>query len=190
MEPVVELRSVLWHLLGFGLLPLWLAAGGADWLSHRRTHIERTSGARESLLHLALFLEIAVPVLLALWLEITAALLVLMAAGVMAHMVTSWWDTSYAQPRRHIAPLEQQIHSWLEMLPLFALVIVALLHTAEFNDPRWSLIPRGTPAPPGWRWSVILGFALGMGFILEETWRGARARRVRGRRVSTEAPRQ
>lgn len=170
---------MLWNIVGFGLLPLWLAAGGADWLSHRRTNIERTSGPRESLLHVALFLEIAVPALLALWLEVTAAMLVLMAAGVLAHMLTSWRDTSYAQPRRYIAPIEQQIHSWLEMLPLFALVIVALLHAAEFADPRWDLLIRETPVAPGWRWSVMLGFAIGLGFILEEAWRGARARAVR-----------
>jgi hypothetical protein len=173
----MELREALWSVLGYGLLPLWLAAGAADWLCHRRTLIEKTSGARESALHLLLFLEIAVPVLLALWLEITALLLAIMAAGVLAHVVTSWCDTAFAQPRRHIAPIEQQVHGWLEMLPLFALILVALLHMQELTEPRWRLLLRNDPVPGPWRWVVILGFAGGLAFILEEWFRGMKASR-------------
>jgi hypothetical protein len=165
----MDIRTALWQVLGFGLLPLWLAAGGADWLCHRRSAIERTSGPEEPLIHVVLFLQIALPAWLALWLEVTAAMLLLMTAGVLAHMATSWWDTTYAQPRRHIAPIEQQVHSWLEMLPLFALVLVALLHAREIAEPRWSFVLRDSPLP-GWRW-VTLGFSLGLGFILEEYWR-------------------
>lgn len=183
---MMELHTALWNVLGFGIFPLWLAAGGADWLCHRRTHIERTSGSRESLLHLALFLEIAIPALLALWLEITAPLLVLMALGVLAHMLTSWWDTSFAQPRRYIAPIEQQVHSWLEMLPFFALLIVALLNSSQLAQPHWEFAWRETPAPMAWRWTVTLGFAAGLAFILEEAWRG---RNVREPRAPSAEPR-
>jgi hypothetical protein len=186
----MELRTALWNLLGFGLFPLWLASGGADWLCHRRTHIERTSGPRESLLHLLLFLEIAIPALLALWLEISASLLVLMAAGVLAHMLTSWWDTAFAQPRRYIAPIEQQVHSWLEMLPLFALIIVVLLHASQLSEPQWQFTAREQPVAPPWRWAVLLGFAIGLAFILEEGWRGLReARRVREQPDPSAVPR-
>ena len=48
------------HLLMYGLLPLWIAAGLADWACHRRTGIERTSGLKENLLHLLMFGEIGV----------------------------------------------------------------------------------------------------------------------------------
>jgi hypothetical protein len=171
----MELRAALWTLLGFGIFPLWLAAGGADWLCHRRTRIERTSGSRESVLHLALFLEIAVPTIMALWLDITALMLVIMATAVLAHMFTSWWDTSFAQPRRHIAPVEQLVHSWLEMLPVFAVLIVALLHAGQFADPQWRLAWREQPVPVEWRWALLLGFALGLALILEEAWRGRNA---------------
>jgi hypothetical protein len=172
----MELRTALWNLLGFGVFPLWLAAGGADWLCHRRTHIERTSGPRESLLHLLLFLEIAIPAVLALWLEINALMLALMAAGVLAHMLTSWWDTAFAQPRRYIAPIEQHVHSWLEMLPLFALVMIALLHASQLAELRWQLTAREHPVAPAWRWAVLLGLTAGLAFILEEGWRGLRER--------------
>jgi hypothetical protein len=175
----MTLREAAWTLLGYGVLPAWLAAGGADWLCHRRTRIEQTSGPRESLLHFALFLQIAVPVLLGLWLEITAALLLIMGAGVVAHMLTSWWDTSIAQPLRHIAPIEQQVHSWLEMLPLFALLLVGLLHLDQLAAPDWTLTSRAVPAPRSWRWGVPLAFAAALALIGEELLRGLRASRSR-----------
>jgi hypothetical protein len=173
----MELRDTLWIILGFGVFPLWLAAGGADWLCHRRSSIERTAGPSESALHLLLFGQIAIPVVLALWLEITAALIALMAAGVLAHMLTSFWDTSFAQPRRHISPLEQQVHSWLEMLPLFALVTVAVLHLDQLLMPRWTFELRSQPVAPAWRNVVLIGFAAGTALIIEELQRGLRQRR-------------
>ena len=173
----MPLRTLLWQLLAFGALPAWLLAGGADWLCHRRTHIERTSGPRESLLHLLLYAEIAVPTVLGLWLEITAGTLLVFATGVTAHMFTSWWDTSFAQPRRHIAPIEQQVHSWLEMLPLFALVIVVVLHIDAIAEPRWILRARAQPLGDVWRFGVPLLLLLGAGPIVEEYLRGLRAQR-------------
>jgi hypothetical protein len=184
------MNAAIWNVLGFGVLPLWLAAGAADWLCHRRTLIERTSGPRESLLHLLLFLEIVIPSLLASWIEINALLLTIMAAGVLAHMLTSWWDTSFAQPRRHIAPIEQQVHSWLEMLPLFALVLVALLHAPELTDPVWRLVPRDEAMPAGWRIALLAGFGAGFAFILEEWWRGRRESVATARVDPSVAPRR
>lgn len=184
-----SLSAAIWNVLGFGVLPLWLAAGGADWWCHRRSLIERTSGPRESLLHLALFLEIALPVSLALWLEVNALLLAIMAAGVFAHMLTSWADTRFAQPRRHLSPIEQQVHSWLEMLPLFALVSVALLHASALADPQWRPEPREQAVPTVWRTAIVAGFALGLGFILEEWLRGQRYSRAKALAQPAVSPR-
>jgi hypothetical protein len=36
-------------VLTYFVLPLWLVAGFADYLCHRASHIEQTSGAKESL---------------------------------------------------------------------------------------------------------------------------------------------
>ena len=69
---MTNLRVLLWNVLAFGALPAWLLAGFADWLCHRRSKIEITSGSRESAMHLLLHLEIAAPLLAALWLEINA----------------------------------------------------------------------------------------------------------------------
>lgn len=176
----MSLREIMWQLLLWGALPAWLLAGAADWLCHRRTHIERTSGPRESLLHLVLYVEIALPLALALCFDITAAMLALMAAGVAAHMLTSWWDTAFTQPRRHIAPIEQQIHSWLEMVPLFALVVVSALCNDELTRPRWTFVIRDDDLPAT-RLGVMLALAAGLVPVIEEWTRGLRVARLEDR---------
>lgn len=162
--------DALWiGLLAWVVFPLWLAAGGADWLCHRATAIHRTSGVRESLLHLVMFAQIALPVVAALFLRLNALLLAVCGLAVLAHMATTLLDTSYSQPRRHISPIEQQIHSYLEMLPLFALGIVVVLHWDAWRTPEWRFVARDTALPGT---GVVLGALLvTLALILEELWR-------------------
>ncbi|HET9864844.1 MAG TPA: hypothetical protein VFP37_15480 [Steroidobacteraceae bacterium] len=167
------------HALLIGLLELmfvaWLLSAFGDWLCHRRTSIETTSGSRESALHVLLHLLIAVPIVLGLFLRIDALVLVLMAAGVIAHMAVSLWDTSDAQPRRFISPLEQQIHSYLEMLPVFALALIVLLHWNEVGQPVWRFERRANALPTSWLAGVPIALAGGLLLIVEEWFRGRRA---------------
>jgi len=67
--------EVLRLLLVYFVLPVWLAAGFGDYLCHRATHIERTSGWKESILHLLQFAEMALPILAALFLKITSGVI-------------------------------------------------------------------------------------------------------------------
>src|SRR6266567_2586632 len=39
------------------IMPLWFLAGVADWLCHRASDIEHTTGAKESIIHLLMFAE-------------------------------------------------------------------------------------------------------------------------------------
>jgi len=156
-------------------LPLWLLAGFGDWWCHRRTLIHRTSGARESVLHLLLYLVIAVPIVLGLYLQISALLLVFMAVCVCAHSAIALWDSSYSQPRRYISPVEQMIHSHLEMLPVFAFGLVAVLHWEAVANADWTLAAREHPLPGAWTSGVLLLLVPGLVLILEELARGLRA---------------
>jgi hypothetical protein len=143
-------------LLGF-VLPLWLAAGIADWFCHRRAHIERNAGSTESALHLLMLAEAAVPVIAGLLLEITSPILLLMSAAVVVHAATALWDVSYAVKRRSVTPIEQHVHSYLEMVPLMANAFVAVLHWPELRAllrlgnrrPDWSIRRKRTPLPTG-----------------------------------------
>src|SRR5215217_7633965 len=115
MQPAEVAQSMLMYFV----LPLWLLAGFADYLCHRASDIEHTSGAKESLLHLLLFAEMGVPVLAAIFLEINAVMIVCF----LLHEATSLWDVSYAAKLRNITPIEQHVHSFLEMLPLMGLLL-------------------------------------------------------------------
>jgi len=119
-------------MLMYFVLPLWLAAGFADYLCHRATQIEKTSGWKESVLHIAQFAEMAVPVLAALFLEITSGVILVMMAFLVLHEATAIWDVRYASGRREVSPTEQHIHSVLEMLPLTGLLLVIALHWPAF----------------------------------------------------------
>jgi hypothetical protein len=175
---VTDLRSLLIILL-LVTLPAWLLAGFADWLCHRRTLIHRTAGARESMLHLLLYLLIALPIALGLFLEPTALLLALMAAFVVTHSAVSLWDTHYAQPRRFISPVEQLVHSHLEMLPMFGLALVILLEWDAVIHPSWTLAPRARVLPPAWTFGVLLALGPGLLLILEELQRCLRAQSMK-----------
>jgi hypothetical protein len=168
-------EALLAAVLFWVILPLWTLAGFADWLCHRRTHIERTSGERESALHIVQFVQILLPTLLGLFFRIDALvlliMLLIMLSAVLAHIATAYRDTAYAAPLRTITPAEQQIHSYLELLPLFAFLLVVVLHWPELRTPDFSLELRREPLPSAYVAAVIGAMALAAAAILEEWWR-------------------
>src|SRR5919197_2224861 len=120
------------NVLMYFVLPVWLAAGFADYLCHRAASIETTSGWKESLLHLLQFAEMGIPTLAAIFLEINALVILIMIACLLAHEATAIWDVSYAYRNREITPTEQHVHAFLEMLPLMGLLIVVTVHWPQF----------------------------------------------------------
>lgn len=119
-------------ILMYFVLPLWLLAGLADWLCHRASNIATTTGAKESLIHLLMFFELGLPLLAALFLDINAGIILLMIVSFLVHEATAIWDVRYATTARTVTPTEQHVHSFLEMLPLTALVCVVSLHWHQF----------------------------------------------------------
>jgi hypothetical protein len=166
------MRALLLQILLWGALPLWILAGGVDWLRHRHSHIEVTSGAREAGLHVAEYVSTAVPVLLGLYLEIDALVLVVMGVCVAVHSVLGWVDTGYTQPRRVIGAVEQVAHPFLELMPLFAFAVVVALHAQVWSDSSdvdaWSLKTRVVPLPRGVALGVTLALVPGLLLALEE----------------------
>jgi hypothetical protein len=175
--------DILLGMLMYFVLPVWLAAGFADYLCHRASHIELTSGWRESLLHLLQFGEMALPILAAMFLEITSAVILLMIVCLVLHQLTAMWDVSYAAAKREVKPIEQHVHSVLEMMPLTGLLMVVALHWQAFLgllglEPASFTIAL-QPAPPSWPYVATM-FTL-TAFLevlpyLEELLRGIRNR--------------
>ncbi len=114
--------------------------GILDYVCHRRTRIERTSGTHESLTHLLMTAVSGVPVLLSLTFEMTPSVALVAVASVLAHEAIVIWDVAYAAPLRAIPPNEQHVHSFLEVLPFTMLALSVSADPTAFRD-----IARGWP---------------------------------------------
>lgn len=179
---------LLQHFLMYLVVPVWLLAGVADYFCHRASHIERTSGVAESLLHLLQFVEVGVPLLAALFLEINAAVLLVMLAGLALHQATAMWDVRYANATRRVTPIEQHVHGVLEMAPAVATAVVAILHWPQFmallgaGEADFALQFKRSPLPGWYLGTVMLGVALcGVLPYGEELVRTVRSRPIRTR---------
>ena len=176
----MPLRELIEGLLLYAVFPVWLAAGFADYVCHRRTDIEHTSGRTESLLHVAQYLQLVAAVALGLFLEVTTLVLLLMMLLVIAHTLTAFWDVSFTEHRRDISPIEQHVHSYLEILPLFALCLVAILSWDAFQplltgeSATFTVHTRSMPLPIGVIAVVLGGLSLSGLAIAEEYWRTSR----------------
>ena len=177
----------VWSLLVYVVLPFWVIAGFLDYLCHRSSDIEHATGMKESLIHWLMLLEVAVPLLLAVFFRINALLLALMIMCLIAHEITGYLDLKLAMATRKVTIFEHQVHSVLETLPFTAMLLVMALHwpqtqalfgfgqeTADFSlgpkqIPRW-----GEIVPPAAAFILLVLAPYG-----EEMWRGRRIKRVR-----------
>lgn len=159
----------------------WLVAGACDWWCHRRTRIEATSGLAESLLHWLMLTLGAVGLLLALALQPSLALMTVLFVLWLGHQTVTWLELRYVVQRRNVRPIEQMVHSFLELIPLGLIVVMALdvWFTGASRPGGWTLKARPweslAPLPlalyaAGTVVLVVVPFA-------EETWRCHRYRR-------------
>jgi hypothetical protein len=172
------------YALMYFVLPLWLLAGFADWLCHRASSISTTSGAKESLIHLLMLTEMAIPVTAAMALEINALVILVMIVCWLLHEATALWDVVYAVQHREVKPIEQWVHSYLGVLPLLSLTLVVVLNWQQAlalfglgpQSPRFDVLLK----EPGLPWGYVL-CVIGAVLMLEvlpygeELLRGLRA---------------
>lgn len=167
-------------LLGFVVIPLWLAAGLGDYFCHRASFIERTSGTPESLLHLVQFGLVGLPIVAALFLDVNAGVLLVMILFILLHHAVAFIDVRYANSTRAVTPVEQMVHSFLELLPITAFLLIGTLHFGQFEalfgagGEAAQFVPRLKPQPlPVWYSASVLGGALVLNFLpyLEELFR-------------------
>jgi hypothetical protein len=173
MNPTELLQTfLLW-----GLYPAWLLAGAGDYLCHRQTDIEHTSGVKESWLHLLQFLCLLVAFAAAVWMNMNMVVYSTMVALVLTHSLLAHVDVSYTDGRRHISPVEQFVHGFMDVLPLVAVGLIGVMHwrviTASPSSPILSL---QAPLDLG-RILLVASFAVLSGVpILEELARTYRHR--------------
>jgi hypothetical protein len=185
---------LLRNYLVFFILPVWMVAGLSDYLLHRRTRIEHNAGTKESVLHVLQLSEVGIPVLLALILEVNALIILAMLIGLVLHEITALWDLHYASARRYISPLEQHVHSFLEILPLMAVSFVTVMYWDQFialfgfgvEAPRFELRGKSNPLPTLHLAALLASVAC---FVVlpyaEELWRCLRTRTPASREAET-----
>ncbi len=183
-DPALLVRQYLLYLI----IPLWLVVGLADYFLHRRTKIEENAGTKESVLHALQLGEAGIPVLLGLLFDINALVIAVMLVALVVHEATALWDVTYAHTRRYIGPLEQHLHSFLEVLPIMAVSFVTILYWNQFaalfgwgpEEPRFEFRAKADPVPTGYLVALFSFIAV---FIVlpygEELWRCIRAARYR-----------
>jgi hypothetical protein len=180
------MNDLLWALLGYVVLPIWLLAGVLDYWLHQRTDIATTAGPRESRLHLAQTLQVGIPVLIVLFLELNLLALALLVAAAVAHTITAYWDVRYASQRRTILPLEQVVHAFMFTLPLFVTAVLVIMHwpavhtSTGLSAGDWALRLRDPP----WDTHVVVtvlvaSFVFGVVPTLAEYWQVRSAARSR-----------
>ncbi len=183
----MDIESATRTYLLYVIMPLWLIVGVADWLCHRATRIEATSGWKESAIHLLMLGEVGGPILLALFFEINALILALSVAAFVAHEATSHWDLRYAVPRRRVGAIEQHVHNYLGTLPFMAMSFIFVMHWPQgvallgFGPEmaRFALEPKQQPLPTAYVVGLLAAIVLLVLIpYVEEWWRGWRRRRM------------
>jgi hypothetical protein len=177
------MRNGLAALLIWGIYPAWLLAGAGDYLCHRKTDIERTSGATESWQHVMQFGCLAVAFACAVLLRISAAVFVLLVALVLAHSFLSYIDVRYTDGRRRILPIEQSIHGFMDVLPLVAVAVLGVQQWPEIRAGSMTFVLH--PSMDLQRVLLLSSFAVLAGLpVLEELLRTLRSSAVPLTRVS------
>lgn len=157
------------------LLVLWLGAGFADWLCHRVSRIELTSGVAESRWHLVMHGQLVAALLVAAAFQPGIGVLLLCASLTTLHLVTSYVDTRTADPRRGVRPIEQHVHSFLDIVPLVAVLLLFLQHAGDDGFRDGALRLRDPPLSPG-IWIALAVAVLGSSALLIEEFLRCRRR--------------
>jgi hypothetical protein len=171
------------YLLYF-ILPLWIAAGTADWFCHRHARIEANAGQKESLIHLIMLGEAGIAILAGLHFTVNSAVILLMLFAWALHEVTAMWDLLYANSAREVNAIEQRVHDFLGVIPLLALSFILVIHWGQFlaifhlgdESADWSFTPRSLAVSPVYFWGLMAVMVLNVLMYLEELLRGLRFR--------------
>lgn len=168
-------RAMQVYLL-YVLLPLWTIPGFGDYLCHRRSKIESTSGTQESITHSLMMTSIGVPAVLALLFETNALTLTVGAGALAFHELVVLWDIAYAASRRHVSVTEQHLHSFLEVLPFATFSFLLCLRADQVlalagvgtEKPDFRLRLKEEPPPPAYVAGLLAATALLIGIPYAE----------------------
>jgi hypothetical protein len=182
MDPsqTVNAQEVIKNYMLFFLLPMWVIPGILDYLCHRWSSIETTTGVKEACIHLLFCAQIGTTVIMGLWLEINSLVIVLMIVIWFFHELTTIWDVAYATTLRRVTTMEQHVHDYLVVVPLMAVSFVVCLKWNQFlaifgagpERADWTFALKKIPLPTGYLAFILVLFTFCTVIpYLEELWR-------------------
>lgn len=79
------------------------------------------------------------------------------------HDATALLDVSYAVTKREVTPIEQHVHSFLEMVPVMATSFISVLHWPQLlallgigpNRPDWNIRWKTRPLPANYTSAIL-----------------------------------
>lgn len=177
---------MLKHLLQ-NLVFLWIAMGFLDWVCHRKSKIEETTGLSESLFHLLQLFITAAGFAIAVFWPINVSTLFILSLLWSTHQFVTWIELSHVTGSRVITALEQMVHSFMEVLPLTAIMLLAVLMVGNIHQGA-AIEPLAYHWEDDLRFSILasLGVLTFIAFPFLEEF--LRCLRVRRRRMKTPLP--
>ena len=155
-----------------GGFPGWQIGPATDGVGSKN---RSSGGLCESLLHILMFAEGALPLALTLLAETNPLVVSTLAASAVVHETTANWDLRIAHDSdRDISALEQQVHTALEVIPFLVCLLSALRMRSKPDtaEGRWRLRRKTQPLPAAYVATVLLATGvIGVLPHLEELWR-------------------
>jgi hypothetical protein len=131
--------------------------------------------------------EASVPILLGLFFEVEAGVLIATLGALGLHQATAVYDVAFAESRREVTTTEQHVHGLLEQVPVMATAFLFALHWdqaraiagGDGRRPRLRLRPKRRPLSRRAKASLLGAIvAFGAAPYTEELVRCVRARRA------------
>ena len=129
-EPTVDTLTL--GLIQFVLLPMWVICGSLDYVCHRLTRIEETSGFRESVYHAVMGFQGGIPLWMGIFFEINVLVLLVSFVCFVTHEWTAHKDMVMADEVREVTIWEQHLHSYLATIPFYVLTLIACRNWDQF----------------------------------------------------------
>ena len=130
----METKELLKNLILFGLLPLWGISGLIDWYCHRASHIETTSGIKESLIHSLMGIQLGIPIFFSLFFFVNVSVLLICFLAVLMHEFVAHWDVHYSASKREITIWEVHVHNYMSTIPLFLFMLLVVINWDMFKN--------------------------------------------------------
>ncbi len=184
----IPTQEVIKNYMLYFMLPMWVIPGILDYLCHRWSSIETTTGVKEAFIHLLFCIEVGSTVIMGLWLEINSLVILLMIVIWFLHELTTIWDVAYAVTLRKVTTMEQHVHDYLVVVPFMAVSFVICLKWNQFlaifgagpEQAQWTIGFKKDFLPHGYLAFMVILFTLCTVIpYLEELWRCYRAARSR-----------